>query len=185
LKEYGGIWMDASIICNTSFNWLHTIQKNTKSDFIGYRIKKLELPNSTTPVIESWFFACTKNNKFVIDWCDEFMSTQQFVDIDAYLDEKRKEQVSFQRISYPNYLTIHISAQKLVQQNKYTMCLLDAEEGPYKYLTNASWKKEAAINDLFTGKYNKYPIIKIRGCERSIIERRKYSPESLCKVFQE
>lgn len=178
LKVYGGIWMDASIICNTSLNWLHSIQIQSKKDFIGYKLAKTEVKSINVPTIESWFLACVPSCQFISDWCDEFMITQRYENFNDYLDDIRRQNINFQKITYLPYLTSYMSAQKILQKNKYSMFLMEAEEGPLKYIFDGStnnilWFSNKAINNLFSGKYRNYPIIKITNGERKAIEQQK------------
>jgi mannosyltransferase OCH1-like enzyme len=76
LSKYGGFWIDASIICHTSFDWIHEIQEKKQVEIVGYYLDGFTLSDYKihSPVIESWFFACIPNSPFVKDWCNEFLS---------------------------------------------------------------------------------------------------------------
>lgn len=167
LQRYGGIWMDASIICNGP------LPIDYNSDFSGYYLDAFTIPElkKCSPVIESWFLACKKNNLFVKKWYEEFMKTDNYENIDDYLDALTKEGIQH-KINIPNYLTIHISAQAVLQRNpcEFILNLLKAEDTAFKYLTDNEWNTEKSIIALTQDKYNDQPIIKLRGSERIYLE---------------
>jgi hypothetical protein len=177
LSKYGGVWIDASSICHRSLNWIHSIQNKYKVDMIGFYLEGFTTPEykDYSPVIESWFFACTPNSPFVKDWCKEFMRLNDFDTIDQYLEQVKSEGCNFQKIDIPDYLAIHIAAQVILQKNPntYNICILSAEKGPYKYLVDTNWDPKLAIQNLNNDdtRYNYYqlPFIKLRGLERLYI----------------
>jgi len=178
LSRYGGVWIDASSICHRSLDWIHSIQQKYKVDMIGFYLEGFTTPEykETSPIIESWFFACTPNSTFVKDWCSEFMKTNDFETIDQYLEYAETSGCNFQKISIPNYLTIHVAAQVILQKNpsKYHMCVLSAEKGPYQYLVDVEWNSQKAVENLVNDEtrftYYKLPFIKLRSNERPSIQ---------------
>jgi hypothetical protein len=178
LSKYGGFWLDASIICHYSFSWVHGVQNRLNVDMIGYYLNQSTYPEykEISPVIESWFFACIPNSKFVCDWKDEFFSTRYFKLIDDYLDNVREEQISFQNIYDPEYLTIHISAQKILQKNidKYDLCLFSACSGPFVSSCSTNWHFEISIENLTNNntckEYWRYPFLKLIRHDRNYFD---------------
>jgi hypothetical protein len=181
LAKYGGFWLDASIICHNPFTWLHGIQNKLNIELVGYYIDSFTINEykKCCPVIESWFFACIPNSIYMRDWKNEFLSTKEYDTIDNYLINIDKQKISTQKIDIPNYLAIHVSAQKIMQvnKNKYNMCLFSACNGPYIYLCENEWNSEKAIDKLTNKEscqeYYKYPFIKLRGEERNLVNKNK------------
>lgn len=153
--------------------------KKTDCDTVGYYIDGFTKPEylSFSPVIENWFFACVPGSKFVSEWKDEFMRTAQFNKIDDYIKDVKNNKIDLQKIDAPTYLTMHVSAQKILQINKdkYNIVLFSATTSPFKYLVDTNWKPIKAIEVLVSEEtakeYYKYPIVKLRGPERSIAEK--------------
>ena len=179
LKENGGIWMDASIICTQSLNWLDTYN----TEFVGYYI-----PNFTTndkyPILENWFLACAPNSEFIRDWYTEFMTINEQDTVADYI-EKIRETTDLQNLQFPEYLAMHAAAQKVMQSksnaDKYTITALDAntDTGPYKYLDKAKWDSLASMQLLCNDTDRKPPIIKLRGTERETLNDREHA-DLLC-----
>jgi hypothetical protein len=186
LSKYGGFWIDASIICHHPFSWVHGIQKTKNVDFIGYYFDGFT-QNHLFPVVESWFFACTPNSSFMHDWSDEFSSTMNHKTIDDYLENINQQNIDLQKIDVPNYLAIHVAAQKILQQNidKYNICLFKAESGPFYYLNQSDWDSEKAVKYITDKKSNKdcykYTFVKLRGSDRQILE--KYDAVTIDNAF--
>jgi hypothetical protein len=184
LAKEGGIWSDASIICLQPFDWINDLHNKEDSEFVGYYIDSFTIPQykDKSPVIESWFFACVPQSKFVCDWRDEFSKITKFNSINDYLNDLKSQSVNFQNIAMPNYLTIHISAQKVLQGNKkYKLSLVKAEDDAFKYLTQNGWDSKKAIKNLVdctnepiksnsSCSFLQGKIIKLRGDERKEID---------------
>jgi hypothetical protein len=181
LSKYGGIWIDASIICHRSFKWIHDIQNKLNVEFIGYYLSDFTENNyfQTSPVIESWFFACIPNSLFVNDWKNEFFSTNNYNTINDYLKNIEEQKISTQKISLLNYLSIHVSCQKVLQtnkNNKYNIYVMSACDGPF----NAGCEENSLLHDAKTiihnltnnetyKKYHDYPFIKLTGDHKNAI----------------
>lgn len=189
LAKYGGIWMDASIICNQSFKWLHDIQNEKKVEVIAYytaswNIGKLK---DISPVIENWCFACIPNSKFISMWRDEFLKTNNYDNIDDYIRDVEKSGVNLQNIwdSLKNYLASHASAQVVLQNNKFNIHFIKSEDTAFKFLADFDectrdithgysdvkcyWNVDKGVRALLDGKYKDQPLIKIRGIDRDHI----------------
>lgn len=124
LPKYGGIWLDASIVCYENFDWV----QNESSDCLLYSI--MELAPKESPLIESWFIACTQNNDYVTRWRDEFIGVEKFSSIDDYVSDIN---IDMTGINYNNYLLVYICARKVYLDNSKNVKILNASEGPYKY----------------------------------------------------
>jgi len=185
LAKYGGFWIDASIICHHPFSWVHGVQNNTHAELVGYYIG--DVLDNKYPVIENWFFACVPGSVFMNDWSDEFLSTQNHKTIQNYLDHVDSQQINTSKVQSPEYLTMHISAQKILQKNsdKYRLCLFKAESGPFYYLSQSNWDNEQAIKHLTDtntcANYYKFTFIKLRGSDRHILE--KYDTKTMDNAF--
>jgi hypothetical protein len=184
LSQQGGFWIDASIICHAPLSWVHATQNKTGAEFVGYYIHKgtyLEY-TQTSPMIENWFFACVPGSLFMQDWCEEFFRTDEYATIAEYLDNVKEQGVHFNNIhnlASPEYLTMHISAQKVLQRptddHKYNLYLFSCCSGPFAYLHDHDWNSAVAVHQLVDAatceNYYKYPLIKLRGSERTILEQ--------------
>ena len=194
LAKYGGIWSDASIICQKSYDsWIPDMKAKSNAEFVGFYIDSFTLPQfkEKSPVIESWFFACVTGSKMVNDWLNEFLRISDFDTVEKYVESVKEEGVDLQKISNPVYLSIHVACQKILQKgpNKpYFFELLKAEDTAFNYLTTNGWDSKNAIQNIIDCKESKTkekclfldsPIIKIRGDDRIEMEKIDYS-----KVFK-
>lgn len=195
LSKYGGIWCDASIICLKPYDsWIPTMQENTSAEFIGFYIDSFTLPEfkENSPVIESWFFACTKGSIIIQDWLKEFLRISDYDTVEKYVDAVKTEGVNIQNISSPTYLSMHVACQKILQKGEnrpYKFSLLKAEDTAFKYLTQNEWDSNRAIQNILDCKdsdsnlnsnkercnFLDSPIIKMRGIERKSMEKMDYS----------
>lgn len=172
LAQYGGIWMDASIICNKPLAWVETEMKG--KEFLGYYMNSFT-KNPKYPVIESWFFACVPGSHFVVGWKDTFMRLNDYSTVQDYVDALKGWGTDPQDIpeSLQNYLAIHMAAQYVLQVRKYptaNMVVLRCEDGPFKYLVDNEWNSEKAVRDVVEKHVNSN-IIKLRGDDRKVFEK--------------
>ena len=193
LAKYGGIWSDASIICQKPYDsWIPNMQEKSNAEFVGFYIDSFTLPEfkENSPIIESWFFACVKDSKMVNDWLNEFLRISDYDTVDKYVDAVKSDGINIQNLTYPVYLSIHVACQKILQKgpNKpYFFELLKAEDTAFKYLTTNGWDSNKAIQNIIDCKNLKNqncdslnsPIIKMRGDDRKEMEKMDY-----LKVFE-
>ena len=184
LSQHGGFWIDASVICHAPLSWVHATQNETGAELVGYYIHTGTYPEymKTSPMIENWFFACVPGSLFMQDWCEEFFRTDEYQTIAEYLDNVKQQGTNFNNIhnlASPEYLTMHIAAQKVMQQptdgHKYNLYLYSACAGPFAYLYETDWNTAKSVNQLVDKSsyesYYQYPLIKLRGSERTALEQ--------------
>ena len=167
LVEYGGIWIDSSILLKSSFDWLFP----KYAEFSGFYLESF---TKTTPVIESWFLACNKDSPFIKLWRDEFIQISRYPNVEKYVESRKNLGVDYEKIKDPIYLAIHIAAQKVLQIDKYpldSLILRKAEDGPFKYLVDTNWDSEKALQLACSNKKYQFPIMKMRSVERDILEK--------------
>lgn len=179
LAENGGIWIDASTLLSKKLNL-----NLKKYEFSGYYLEGFTDNNKNYPVIESWFLACRKDSNFIKKWRDEFSEMSKFDSVKDYVNSRKELGVDFQKIDGHEYLAIHISAQKVLQIDKYPISKLElkkAEDGPYKYLYTNEWNIEKGVRSIVK---NDYDFIKIRGAERSFIDGDKELKDKIYKKYK-
>jgi hypothetical protein len=172
LPIYGGIWMDASIICQKSLDWVHQMHVETDCEFVGYYREDF----TTIPeykYVESWFFACIPGSSFVQDWRDEFMRINDFSSVDDYVSDLTSKGIDFQNIPLErlNYLAIYLSAQATVQRPKttYKLQLIKSDDTALKHWTDRGFHSDLAARDLVekNQEHRNQPLIKIVGVVRN------------------
>lgn len=169
LAETGGVWMDASTFMNKP---LDSFLKD--GHFNAYYLEDWTT-NKDWPVIESWFMAAPKRNKFVCDWKEEFFRSNEFENMGDYVDDLIHEKgVDTQNIIYIflNYVAIHMAAQYCIQKKPpyEKMNIMKAEDDAYMYLKKNDWDVEKSVEDICKGMNTNSNIIKFRGLERKYLK---------------
>lgn len=131
VSKFGGIWLDASVVCFKSFNWLQEEQ----SDCVLFSIKEL----STDPTIESWFIAAIPQHPYVVEWNKEFRGIDQYESVDEYIKVSGTNQDA---IAYNvNYLVVYLCARKVYHDyGEDSVKILSASDGPYQYMVKGGIK---------------------------------------------
>ena len=183
LSKYGGLWVDASIMCNQSFGWINAIQNKFNCECICYYLEqKKEETSKTSPSIENWFIASVPNSQFINDWKDEFVRANDFATPDLYIKDIKNKNIDISRVHQGmlTYLLMNCSAQVILQQNpnKYNLCCFDANIGPFKFYindNNANQIKsiDTLLNKEKCKKYYNIPIIKLTQSCRQELENRQ------------
>jgi hypothetical protein len=155
LSKYGGIWLDASIICYESLEWARTETKP-----LVYSIP--ELSTDTDPLIESWFIVCKPGDPFVTRWNKEFRRTDEYENIDDYVKDVN---VSMKGIDFPDYLLVYVCAKKVYMDlGSDSVKILNASEGPYNY------HMKGGVSSLCERTHTK--LIKLRKEDRAALDER-------------
>ena len=169
LEEHGGIWIDASVLVKQSFDeWLFP----RYAEFSGYYMNTFTV-DKKYPVIESCFLAANRKSQFIKLWKEEFLEVANFKEIKDYLESRRKMGINFSEIRDPHYLAIYIAALKIIEVDKYpqdTLILRNSEEGPFRYLKDATWYPDRAMKLACVDRSYQGPIMKMRSDERKILE---------------
>ena len=174
LQKYGGIWMDSSIFLTQSLDWILKLQKQKNVDIICY-YAEFFTANHKYPVIENWFIASTPNNQFINLWLEDFL-LYLYNGYDKYFKTIKANNINTQKITSPKYLTMHISAQKIMQMHPYlvkNIYTIPTKEGPFKYHDKYDWDRNKAFkNILFQNFSHNVPkMIKMRGSDRNTVEK--------------
>lgn len=188
LSKHGGFWVDASIICHHPVSWVHAIQRNYRVEFVGYYTgSDTSSSFPRYPSVENWFFACVPNSVFMRDWCQEFLRFNEFASANDYLTDLRKQGINLNNMPYLEYLTMHASAQYILQKNpdSYRIYLFSANAGPLLYLEQVKWDYERAV-DLLTNtdtceSFYQYTMIKLPNGPRDAMLHRK--PSDIQRAF--
>lgn len=174
MERFGGIWMDASIVCTQPLAWVHA---GPVPDLRAFYAPMTT--NSAFPIPENWFFAAPPGSPFVRDWLQEALRMLTFPSEAAYVARIEADgDVDLQglRPSLP-YLVMHLCAMVVMQRNpgKYELDLLDSRAGPLMYLHEHDWQSDAALAALCNHTRFLTPIIKLRGVERRALEASGYT----------
>lgn len=176
LPKYGGVWCDASVVPQTSFEWVIDEQKKRGVEFIGY-YREGATTNPEYPVIESWFFACTQGCDFVSKWRDELGVMNTLKKETDYKDNVTSRGVDIQNIPQPDYLNVYLSAQVVMQtmmtpeEIKSEIYVIKSDDGPFKHSTENNWDPENSVKWLCDQPKHKLPdMIKVYGNERRAID---------------
>lgn len=191
LEKYGGVWMDASILLTTNFDWILNIQDTTNAELFAF-YNNLGTNDKNYPVIETYFLAACKGSKFIQDWCKEWKSCFLSKDPQGYYKRNPNYNKLVQNLALPEYLICYLSAQEVMQKSKlYRIALIKAEEVPHFYnirLAGAWNFRKMALQVLGVKQPSVVPkLIKITGKGRMAIDEflntKKVSRKSILGKF--
>lgn len=161
---FGGIWMDASMICMESLNWVQKIYIDKKCEFIGYSAPN----NNYDIVIDSWFLAAIPNSIFLYDWLNEFNNSLLYKNDEEYCNELiKKYPVPKDLITLLPYLTIHLCNWfiRYVNYNKYNLHIMSSIDvgAPLYYLEKNKFNSTKLCNDIKNNIIVPMKLFKITG----------------------
>jgi len=189
LYNFGGVWIDASIILLGSLN--------KDIDFNSNEIYGFGFPNNNL-ILESWFLAAPKNHPFIRLWLIEFTKAMKmeigicksyFMDkMENFSNETKSKElriiikkIYFTIINSLPYLTIHacfiiVWIITKINLQEYKLNIKNSLEGPYHYNKITKWNLNKACDLLFKKNYLdefgnnlNSNVIKLRGSERKYI----------------
>ncbi len=177
LAAHGGIYMDATMVVSGDISFISDLLDADQAEAFGYYLNRWTR-DSSRPVIESWMLAARPNSAFMNDWKNEFEHAIR-LGAKGYVRSLKSEGnfgLLRQGISAPEYLNIHLSAQKmLMRAHGYRVAMLKAEAGPYSIHHYFGWRRHRirhALCDLDASTLPQSAVTKLRGWEwRAIVSR--------------
>ena len=167
LAQHGGVWLDASVLVGAPLDsWL------TPAEVNGFTIGK---GVNGYPTLENWVFASQADSRFMQQWRDEFVQLANHPTVKDYVSARREMGVNLDAIDSPEYLAMHVAAQKVLQLDKYPLSsfnLTRAEDGPFRYLVKTNWQTDKALELACKSPRLRCPLLKLRGRERDALEKR-------------
>jgi hypothetical protein len=172
IAEKGGVWIDSSTLMGQSLDeWLYP----RPAELYGFTIVYGNITNRL-PILENWFFAAPPHSPFVKAWRDEFSQLTAFSTNQDYIDSRVRMGVDVTGWSTsPNYLAMHVAAQKILAVDKYPiekLMLWPAEKGPFRYLVENQWDATKGLRIACNDPSYRAPFMKLRSNERNILESR-------------
>ena len=191
LSEYGGVWIDASIIVNdgAALDRLWEESVATRSEFTGFSLKNDRAdcmsPRGVSIYIENWFIMAPKESSILHLWRAEY---ERAIDqgFDAYRDELEAKGVDVHLVfgtGKSTYLTQHACLQMVLQKRLWwipPMIVMHSEKDMFKIHGDRGWKDTAIMRFLVEEpeRARQVPYIKLRSSERSTnIDISKYLRE--------
>lgn len=170
LKEYGGTWMDISIVLNKSLNDLYDESVATRAECTGFYLDGFTT-NPSYPVFESWFIMAPVGSRVIASWYNEFYKavTMGFAN---YKKMAQAEGVDMQRIfqnENDTYLTIHLCYQVVIQKRGPTNILYKkAEDTMYSVHQKCDFDGPCMKTEFAKPSVRDIPYIKLRGGDRAL-----------------
>jgi len=162
IAKYGGVWLDASIICNGCIEESFDL---TESRVVGF-----ETPFGKG-IMENWAFGARPQHPLIIAWKDEFRRAIE-LGFEVYKQQSGLEDHPiYERMPY---LTQHASYVKIVNTYADMVVLhhsLDPTHGPF-FFTKSEWetkKHRGAVSKLFLRDFRLPPLIKFTGETRGYV----------------
>jgi len=170
LKKHGGVWMDISIVLNTSLNPMYDECRENKAELSGFYIE-----GTTTdmryPVFENWFIMAPRNSNIIDLWYSEFSKATR-IGFQQYKAEEQKSGLIFHDLLKEDgdiYLTQHLCFQKVIQHRVWRPPIIlykKAEDTMFKIQKDCDWKIDCMQTEFRKPTIRELPFIKLRGCDR-------------------
>ena len=160
LLRDGGIWLDASILVNIPLNKIFDM------NFDGLQGYKTPFESNA---VESWLLVVPKNSIFIEKWIQHFKEAIEM----GFEEYKKTINPNWGIYSQLPYLTIHAACSKTrADLPDYPIKLFDSTKkpyGPFIIHKECDWNTTSLTWRIVKEAQN-YPILKIRGCDRTGIE---------------
>jgi hypothetical protein len=135
------------------------------------------LPEFTTiperPAMETFFMAAKRGSVFATKYCDEFMRSNDFDGMEAYIQDLREEGIDLQKLGYPEYLAVSAAGIAVMQRCADDMSqfhFMDAKSVSYAYL-HEDWDPLKAVTRICKDpRFAVTPLLKLRSIERQVLE---------------
>lgn len=189
IYNYGGIWLDSSIILYEKLDWIEILINEHKTNSFSYYRSKNTI-NLEYPVIENWLLASIPYNKFYLYWKEELFNALA-IGPKQYIKNMQTEDNCneyFQKIGRLEYLIAYVVCQKIMRNYTVSMVFIDCDKNALLYQVKNQWMKEKVLIDMAINLSPKIKpkLIKLAGKERKILEKHyvklQYLPDSLLDI---
>lgn len=191
LERYGGIWVDASTVCNKSVNeWVHRL--SPRYEYVGFMVSNRKYMGEFRRrgvgepylgedvrrkiMIESWFMAVERGSEFIRRWCKEFMGMNGYRTRGEYVEAKRREGVDMSRMVRHEYYAMYISGMKVIQDGYplERIKLYDAlSTGYYYYMSGGGEEENIRFMERNEEIFRRLEMVKFNSGMRGYIERNR------------
>lgn len=189
LYRYGGIWVDASTILTAPLDWALQGQASHACDMVGFYLQRFTT-QPHCPVVENWFMAAPPGTAFMAAVLDEFTTqviAQGSTRYVAHLKALGIYESVVQQIDSPEYLSMHLCIQRVLQREdaSYSLLLQQAEKTAFWLHELAGWNRAGLkLRLFFMQKTGAMPaLIKLRGPDRRkldlYLQQKLYIPHSI------
>ena len=174
LKEYGGIYLDASVFLNQRLDQYISFYIENNLDLLVFSSEGH--PNDKKyPITENWFIISEKNNLFIEKWL--FYVTEVFLsnDFESYFKNNETRKMAYNSVNETkrDYFFSYMASQLVMREiTNTTIGFLDSTKNGffYNYYFKFNYEKIAKFLLLQT-KFSRFPsIIKLIAKNRAPIE---------------
>jgi len=178
LAKHGGIWIDASTLLSRNLDWVHVLQAEKGSEYVGFYIDRFTT-RPEQPIVENWFMAAIPSSRFIETLAHEFDQALKMGEA-QYLEKLQASGKLTQVVQGLGpkdqlYLIMHVAAAFILDsaQDGYRLSLIRAEDSALGFHAALKWRKRHlyARLALSPAPRNLPWIIKLRGGDRRIFER--------------
>lgn len=186
LKQYGGVWLDASIIMNRPIDWFIDNEINNVDLICFYR--EVLSTNITYPVVESWFLMAPKESRYISAWLENFELIESIGSKEFFKTiESRPDYLEIkQGISPPEYLVVYLANQITLKEIKECNLIMHlSDESAYILQDTLGWRsyKTHAYLAIIDAPNDLSPIYKLTSGDRKymdiLFDQKLINPKSI------
>lgn len=173
LKNFGGVWLDATIIMNKPLDWFIDDNQNNIDLIAFYR--ETSTSNNAYPVLESWFLAAPKESHYINRWLENFQIVES-IGSKSYFEmvSNRTDYAEIkQRISPPEYLIVYLANQITMKEiDSCNLKLYLADKSAYIIQDTLGWRayKTHAYLNILDAPIELSPIYKLTSGDRKYMD---------------
>ena len=178
LKNYGGLWLDASIIVNdyNALNNLYNESIEKKSQLTVFNKEYEWQTDSRYPIIENWFIMAPKDSYIISIWLQEYEKAIE-MSFENYRKDLESNGINLQEI-IGTYHIQHLAMQKILQKditNISDILIKRADDNMLKFAVDCNIDDACMKDKIKDKKYMKqFPYIKLNGCLRDLLDGDDY-----------
>jgi hypothetical protein len=141
LNSYGGVWIDASIMCFKGVDLFLEELDLYKSDFFAF-FNERRTKDISFPVLENWFLIANRGNKFISNWLEEYRKALEMGVIGYLHDVEKNNPEFFHKISKEErpYLFSYICAQRVLRDYSGSYVFWSCNDTAFYYHMTGSWR---------------------------------------------
>ena len=172
LYQYGGVWLDHSIILTQKLDFFLAIENIKTFDVIAY-YREISTINWQFPAMESWFLAAPANSEFIKLCLQEFNAVKKIGSKKFYQKLQNRNDFSEikQNITPPEYLIVYLIFQIVMQKYNVNLHLKSSDQSAFIVQDFYGWRSHKSSIYFFMqdAPSNPSPIYKLTSGDRQYL----------------
>ncbi|WP_260924887.1 glycosyltransferase family 32 protein [Novosphingobium sp. 9] len=136
LAQYGGFWLDASVLLLTDLDWIVSRMRGQEA-FLFYSDECTQ--DLSRPISENWMIAAPRHSPFMQEWLEEYSRCLASEDPKRYYSTLDNYEYHVQNLTKPEYLLPYVSAIVVLNRRRCNILYVSSASSGHYFNYKYRW----------------------------------------------